>query len=114
MEVVEDDSGQTAPQETAKRWRRGFYQGEKSWEKEGPKPGDVNEVVRRYASQKSAWPAPARLPQSELERALSSAALRLEKAAAKKRRQTEALRVVESSSSSSFKSSSDSDESASE
>jgi hypothetical protein len=114
MEVVEDDSGQPAPQETAKRWRRGFYQGEKSWEKEGPKPGDVNEVVRRYASQKSAWPAPARLPQSELERALSSAALRLEKAAAKKRRQTEALRVVESSSSSSFKSSSDSDESASE
>lgn len=43
MEVVEDDSGQPAPQETAKRWRRGFYQ-------EGPKPGDVNEVVRRYTS----------------------------------------------------------------
>ena len=54
MEVVEDDSGQTAPQETAKRWRRGFYQGEKSWEKEGPKPGHLNEVVRRYTSQKSA------------------------------------------------------------
>lgn len=91
----------------ASRWRRGFYQGEKTWEKEGPRPGEVNEVVRRHASQKNAWPAPARRPVSELEAALSAAAQRLQKAAAKKRRQTVALQIDDASSSSSSSSSSD-------
>ena len=33
-------------------WRRGYYNQERTWEAGPPKPGDVNEIVRRHTSQK--------------------------------------------------------------
>lgn len=89
----------------SKEWRRGFWNAEKSWEGTGPKPGEVNEVIRRHQSQKTFQPPVVRLPGSELERTLSAAAVRLQTAAAKKRRQNQRLRPAESSSSSSSNSS---------
>ena len=37
-------------------WRRGFWPGERSWEGQGPLPGDANELVRRHADQKTFLP----------------------------------------------------------
>lgn len=93
----------------AQVWRRGFYTGERTWEGEGPKPGHVNELVRRHAAQRE-FP-PQNLPQLHGEEALlSAAAARLQKKAAKQRRQTEALKPTASSSSSSTSSSTSSSE----
>lgn len=107
----EEDEEDEAP---SKFWRRGFWNAEKSWEGTGPKPGDVNEVVRRHAAQKAVQPPAPRPFQSDIDRALSSAALRLQQAALKKRRQHQHLQAnrtaaSSSSSSSSTSSSSDSD-----
>ena len=98
-----------------KKWRRGFWNSEKTWEGSGPKPGQINDIVRRHGSQKSAPPPVLRPFRSEVEKALSAAALRLRNAAAKKRRQTACLRQAasDSSSSSDASNSSDSDSSAS-
>lgn len=107
------DGDDSAPD--PKKWRRGFWNSEKTWEGSGPKPGQINEIVRRHGSQKSAPPPVLRPFRSEVEKALSAAALRLRNAAAKKRRQTACLRQAasDSSSSSDASNSSDSDSSAS-
>ena len=101
-----------------KKWRRGFWNYERSWEGTGPKPGEINEVVRRHIAQKSAPPVEKPF-RSEIEKALSAAALRLQNAAIKKRRQSASLRhaaaaASASSSSSSSTSSSSSDSESSE
>jgi hypothetical protein len=86
-------------------WRRGFWPGERSWEGQGPLPGDVNELVRRHADQKTFLPQ--ELPDLHSEEALLSRAVaRLQKKADKKRRQTAALADAISNSSSSSSSSS--------
>ena len=81
----------------------------KNW---APKPGDVNELTRKYTAQKSfkshAMPAPKR----SLEEKLSAKARTLSKQARKRRRQQAALKAdgsgSSSTSSSSTSSSSDS------
>lgn len=34
-------------------WRVGYYDKPRSWEQQGPEPGDVNNMTRRYTDQKS-------------------------------------------------------------
>ena len=89
----------------SKAWRRGYWGGDKTWENDGPHPGDVNELVRRHLAQKSFQPQD--LPDLRGEEALlSQAAARLQKQAAKHRRQTAALQAASADSSSSTSSSS--------
>ena len=33
-------------------WRRGYYDQPRSWESEGPGPGDINDITRRFSAQK--------------------------------------------------------------
>ena len=100
---------------TGHRWRRGFWNAERTWEGTGPQPGDVNEIVRRHMHQKHAGPPMPRIVQSDLDKSLSAAARRARKAAIKKKRQYRHLRGKSptSSSSSSSTRSSDSGSSAS-
>ena len=84
-----DDEGQPMPQD----WRRGFWQGERPWEQKGPKPGDINELVRRRLAQKQARPPQQNDADNEVDVLLSRAAARLQKAATKKHRQAEALKA---------------------
>ena len=89
---IEEIAGDENDAPDPKKWRRGFWKSEKSWEGTGPLPGVINEVVRRHTAQKQA-PPPVRKPfRSEVEKALSAAALRLQTSAAKKRRQSARLR----------------------
>ena len=111
---VPEDEEDVAPAEGAqggaRRWRRGFWNAERTWEGTGPKPGDINEVVRRHLQQKEIQPPAPRAIQSDLERSLSATALRLRNNSAKKRRQDRHLRgrPIDSSSASSSSSSSSS------
>ena len=112
---IEDNTGEGDMPPDPKRWRRGFWKSEKSWEGTGPRPGQINEVVRRHGAQKGA-PPPVHKPfRSEVEKSLSAAALRLQTAAAKKRRQSARLRqTAQGGSSSSGSSNSSSSSSSSE
>ena len=119
--LAEDDVDADAPLEPepeaqGKRWRRGYWDAERSWEQEGPSPGDVNAIVRRHSAQKSHWPAPAPVPTSEIDKALSAAAQRLRTNSVKKRRQAQSLKVQapESSTSNSSSSGSNSESSSDE
>lgn len=95
-------------------WRRGYYDKPRSWEQEGPGPGDENDITRRYSQQKSVAPLEDVAPKRTLEEKLSEKALQLSRHAAKKKRQLEQLKGdaptdASADSSSSSSSSSDSD-----
>ncbi|CAK9096415.1 unnamed protein product, partial [Durusdinium trenchii] len=75
----------------SKTWRRTFWSGEKSWESTGPKPGEVNELVRRFSSQKHLEPPTPPEANDSVDLLLSKAAARLQNAALKKKRQAKAL-----------------------
>ena len=77
-----DEEDQPMPQ----AWRRGFWQGERPWEQKGPKPGDINEFVRRHLAQKHTRPPQQHDADNEVDVLLLRAAARLQKAATKKRR----------------------------
>lgn len=87
-------------------WRRGYYDKPRSWELAGPQAGDINEVTRKYSSQKSFKTDSMPSPKRSLEERLSARARTLSKQARKKRRMDRAMRTQESSTSSSTSSSS--------
>ena len=105
VEEAEDEAG-------GRKWRRGFYSGERSWEGEGPQAGDVNEIVRRHSAQKR-WQPQFEYIESDLQRSLSAKAASLRRAAFKKKRQGACLKEQLQSSSTGSSSSSGSDSSAS-
>ena len=95
-------------------WRRGYYDKPRSWEQEGPGPGDENDITRRFSEQKHVAPVEDHAPKRTVEEKLSVKAMQLSKHAAKRRRQLEQLKASaspqqSSSSSSTGSSSSDSE-----
>ena len=72
-------------------WRRGYYDKPRSWELDGPGPGDENKVTRRFAAQKMFQPDAPMAPRNSVEERMSAKALQLSRHAAKKRRQRQRL-----------------------
>lgn len=86
VEVVEEYSPE------AVSWRRGFYDKPRSWEQEGPKPGDENQITRRFASQKGLTAPEMPPPRRAIEERLSAKAQQLSRQAAKRKRQARTLK----------------------
>ena len=92
-------------------WRRGYYDQPRSWESDGPGPGDVTDITRKFMAQKAREPPVDVAPRRTIEEKMSDKARQLSQHAAKKRRQLQHLKhTEESSSSSTSSSSSDSDD----
>ena len=92
-------------------WRRGYYDQPRSWESDGPGPGDVTDITRKFMAQKARLPPVDVAPRRTIEEKMSDKARQLSQHAAKKRRQLQHLKHAEESSSSSTSSaSSDSDD----
>ena len=72
-------------------WRRGYYDKPRSWETVGPQAGDITELTRKHAAQKSFASKSMPNPKRSIEDKLSAKARALSKKAAKRRRQTTAL-----------------------
>lgn len=95
-------------------WRRGYYDKPRAWEAVGPQAGDVNELTRKFLSQKTHRSANMPQPKRSLEEKLSAHARTLSKASVKKRRQLRALRQASANETSSSSSSSSSESTSSD
>lgn len=92
--------------EAEEPWRRGYYDKTRSWEEAGPQAGDVTELTRKYAAQKSFHAPTMPTPKRSLEEKLSAKARALSRQARKRQRQKASRQTEQTSSGSSSTSSS--------